>query len=539
MKNIKKYKNFIWIAGITIAVACIIIIIYGIINWTEGKSNKNNNSLDTILTEENASDDGAKASNDQVKTHREDQRDETNQEEKDQDRVNQEELNPDETKQEEANSEGNEEVSKEDAIEEDKEDPQVNNTSGEEIDVSQIMISDNETKDITYGIDVAKWQGIIEWSKVKEAGIDFAIIRVGYRTLDDGVIVEDAYAKYNLQEAKANGIKIGIYFFSTAINEQEAEEEAEWVANYIAPYPITYPVVYNCEGFTNPKNRQYELSKEARTDNAIAFLDTISQKGYTPMFYAAKSELENSQQWDTKELTKKYKIWVAQYVNTFDMENSISSYSGKHAMWQYTSNGKIEGIDASVDLNVAYFGYEETSQAKDDTEVETVTADPAALIQFEEVNEIVTAKSETNLRLVPNSEDDDSIVSTLKYGDSATRTGIGNNGWSRLEYDGEVVYAVSSYLTTDMEYQQNNTPTIQNPEAGIVFTQVEEAVTAKEKTNLRSIPSSESSETIVAVLYHGDAAVRTGIGDNGWSRVEYNGQILYAISSYLEEIEEP
>lgn len=420
----------------------------------------------------------------------------------------------------------------------DKEDPQQENSEGIVMDVMDIEKSKNKTDKITYGIDVAKWQGIIDWDKVKDAGVEFAMIRVGYRTQVSGEITEDPYAKYNLQQAQKYGIKLGAYFFSTAINEKEAKEEAKWVANFIGPYKITYPVAYNCEGFTDPENRQYGMTKEERTNLATVFLDYIKEKGYTPMFYAARNELEESREWDTKILTKKYKIWVAQYPASIETANPKSSYSGSHDMWQYTSNGRVPGIKGAVDLNIAYFGYKKAADAKDDTPVEEVIADPAALINFKEVNETVTAKEVTNLRNIPSLDNDSKVIATLHYKDTAIRTGIGDNGWSRVEYEGKTLYAVSSYLTTDLNYKENAKPTIDNPEAGIDFTEVKEKVTAKIRTNLRLIPSTESDDTIVTSIEHGDIVIRTGLGSNGWSRVEYEGQILYAVTSYLKVVNE-
>ena len=102
-----------------------------------------------------------------------------------------------------------------------------------------------ETNETTFGVDVAKYQGIIDWQKVADSGVDFAMIRVGYRTIADGDLREDPSARYNMQEASKAGIKLGVYFFSTAINEEEVKEEAKWVIDYIAKYPITYPVVYD------------------------------------------------------------------------------------------------------------------------------------------------------------------------------------------------------------------------------------------------------------------------------------------------------
>lgn len=413
-----------------------------------------------------------------------------------------------------------------------------NNSDGVVVDIEEIEKPKNETDDISYGIDVAKWQGVIDWSKVKEAGVDFAMIRIGYRTQVDGKIIEDPYAKYNLQQGQKHGIKLGVYFFSTAVNEKEVKEEAKWVTKYIAPYKITYPVAFNCEGFTNPDNRQYGMTKDERSKLAILFLDYMKDKGYVPMFYGPKSELEDSRDWDTEELSKRYKIWLAHYPDSIDQNNMKSSYSGTYDMWQYTSKGSVPGIKGEVDFNIAYFGYDTYADPKEDKSEKEVIADPGALINFKEVNEKVTAKEITNLRDKPSLDSDSKVVYGLEYGDTAIRTGIGDNGWSRVEYKGKILYAVTSYLTTDLNYQENNKPTVDNPEIGITFSEVKEKVTAKIITNLRLVPSADGDDTIVTSLENGDIAIRTGIGSNGWSRVEYEGQILYAVSNYLEIVED-
>lgn len=305
-----------------------------------------------------------------------------------------------------------------------------------------------ETGTLTYGIDVAKYQGIIDWPQVKAAGMDFAIIRAGYRTSGTGVLCEDAQAKYNMQEAQAAGLKIGVYFFSTALNEAEAIEEAIWLTEFIARYKITYPVVYNCENFKSQESRQYQLSKEQRTQNAVAFLERVRAAGYTPMFYANKSEMENSQDWDMTKLSK-YKIWTAYYPDPTYPQLASSGYPGE-AMWQYTNRGNVPGVDYDVDLNVAYFGYEQEAQPKDDTPVEAVSANVEAHITFQEVNETITAKTRTNVRSVPSSDSPDTVIAQIINGDLVTRTGIGSNGWSRLIYNGQTCYAMSAYLTTEL-----------------------------------------------------------------------------------------
>ena len=154
---------------------------------------------------------------------------------------------------------------------------------------------------------------------------------------------------------------------------------------------------------------------------------------------------------------------------------------------------------------------------------------------FQETNEQVTAKNEVNLRSSMNQGTDDNIVCSLVNGEIALRTGIGENGWSRIEYNGQTLYCVSSYLTTDLSYVP---PAADTDGFKTQFAPVNEKVTAKEVTNLRDIPSVLEPSQVVVQLMHGEGAVRTGIANEGWSRVEYNGQVLYCISSYLELVEE-
>lgn len=387
-----------------------------------------------------------------------------------------------------------------------------------------------ETEDTTFGIDVARYQGTIDWEAVAGEGIDFAMVRIGYRSQEDGSIVEDPNGRYNMQEASRNDIKLGVYFFSTAVNIEEAQEEADWVATTIAQYPITYPVVYDCEGFNNPDSRQFGLSKEERTDIALAFMEAIEGHGYQPMFYGAKNELQEDTQWETSRIEKDYKIWVAQYPDEPYPITENSSYTGQHHMWQYTCEGKIAGIDHYVDKNIAYFGYEDISEPKNTEPPEEAYPDAEATMTFREVNETVTAKIETNLRSEPSQESDDYVMYTLINGETATRIGISPSGWSKVLFHGEVYYALTDYLTTDMNYVVIETP----------FTEVNDWITAKELVNLRNIPSYTSEDSVVvAQLQKGEVITRTGVNEDvGWSRVLYAGQELYCITSYIEVVED-
>lgn len=421
--------------------------------------------------------------------------------------------------------------------------------TGAEVNVVDIVNASNvgENSSITYGIDVSKFQGTIDWAQVASTGINFAMVRVGYRDSVTGEIKADTNAKYNMQEAEKNGIKVGAYFFSTAVNNTEAVEEADWVANYISKYAITYPVGYNCEGFENSKSRQYSLTKDDRSKVAMAFLNEVYNKGYTPIFYASKNEMANDTKWNTSSIGSKYKIWMAWYnQDTSNVANGPSA-GFKYDMWQYSNQGDVPGIKGKVDVNIAYFGYNGTESAKDTSGREVATADVEALMKFTEVNEAVTAKSKTNLRDKPSQGADSTVMATLVNGDTATRTGTSTSGWSRVVYNGATYYAVSSYLTTDTSApaQTATQPAAAPAEAPATsgfktkFTDVNETVTAKEMVNLRSKPSvTDADSAVVVTLYNGQTAVRTGVNNEyGWSRVEYNGQVLYCVSSFIKVVE--
>lgn len=434
---------------------------------------------------------------------------------------------------------------------EDKQDPQTSTkttaggNSGASVDVGAVVVPEAETAEATLGIDVSKYQGTIDWAQVKAAGVEFAMIRVGYRTKATGILYEDPGARYNLQEATKNGIKAGAYFFSSAVTRQEAEEEAAWVASFISKYKITYPVAYNCEGFQSSDSRQYNLTKEDRTAIAAAFLDVIAASGYTPMFYASRNEMEGSAQWDMSVLDSKYRVWVSQYPEKPFPETMRSSYSGTHAMWQYTSQGQVAGIRGAVDVNVAYFGYSKEAEARDPSPAQVVEANPEVGINFTEVAETVTAKDQTNLRNIPSTEGS-TVVYTLKNGETAQRTGVGSNGWDRVIYNGQKLYAVHNFLTADLT--QEPAQDAAEPESaaasqesqpsgagGLTFKTVNEAVTARDRVNLRDQPSTETGQ-VVGTLSYGEAVVRTGISgsaDTGWSRLEVNGQVVYASSRLL------
>lgn len=216
--------------------------------------------------------------------------------------------------------------------------------------------SEKENQEFTFekvtelnGIDVSVYQGNIDWKAVKESGVDFAMIRVGYRGWGTGKIVYDSNYKYNLENALKNGIKCGVYFYTQAINETEAREEADFIIDAIKQYNITYPVVIDSEESTVAKiGRADKLSVEERTKVCDAFCKRVQERGYTGMIYANKFWLNFNL--DMTRLSK-YKIWLAHYTGS---PGNKTDYNGKYDMWQYTSKGNISGISENVDLNIIF-----------------------------------------------------------------------------------------------------------------------------------------------------------------------------------------
>jgi lysozyme len=384
----------------------------------------------------------------------------------------------------------------------------------------------NNVQGKSNGIDVSKWQGKIDWNQVKKDQIDFAFIRIGYRG-ENGVIYKDDNADYNIQQASKAGILVGVYFYSTALNEKEAIEEAKWTLESIKSYSISYPVVYDCEGYKHSSSRTYQLNTNERTQNAKAFLDTIAKEKYETMFYTSLSDMESH--WNMGQIQDKLKIWIAQYSSSIYPQKQKPDYNGQCHAWQYTNKGQVKGIEGNVDMVVCYFKNNKASP-KDTHATLPKTSVPLTEEDkiYSSVNEQVTAKDETNLRALATTKSD--IVTTLKNGEKLTRIGIGTNGWSKLRYKNKTVYAITSYLTTDLSVKEKETEDIVS---GQKFSPQKDKVTAKDEVNLRSVPT--TSGDIVGTLKSGTFLERTAVSEQGWSRLTYKGKSVYAISSYLSQ----
>lgn len=193
------------------------------------------------------------------------------------------------------------------------------------------------------GIDVSAHQQEIDWIAVKAAGVEFAMIRVGYRGYTEGEIQPDEYFVQNIEGARAAGLDVGVYFFSQALDEQEAIDEANYVLEQIKDYPLSYPVIFDWE----------DIEADARTDgmdsvqltkNAIAFCDTIKQAGYRAGVYF--NQRFGYEEFDLESL-QDYVFWLAEY-------NDTPSFSFHFQIWQYCNDGRVDGIKTDVDLNLAF-----------------------------------------------------------------------------------------------------------------------------------------------------------------------------------------
>ena len=202
---------------------------------------------------------------------------------------------------------------------------------------------DGQTQSVK-GIDVSKFQGDIDWQKVADSGVKYAMIRLGLRGYETGKLVTDENFKANVEGATAAGIDVGVYFFTQAINPAEAREEAEYVLNEINGYNITYPVAIDVEDLYNDKARSYNQSKESRTECAIAFMDAIKDAGYNPAIYGNLNTFTK-----LVEVNKlgDYDKWFALYDTQIYFPYEIT-------VWQYSDKGRIDGIEGDVDLNITF-----------------------------------------------------------------------------------------------------------------------------------------------------------------------------------------
>ncbi len=195
------------------------------------------------------------------------------------------------------------------------------------------------------GIDVSSYSGSIDWDKVKSSGIDFVMVRLGGRGYgDSGELYTDEKAVEYINGAQKAGLKVGGYFFSQAISNEEAIEEAEYVKQILADIKLDYPVAYDWEIIKDDSARTDSVSASQATQCAKAFCDKIKEYGYTPMIYSPSRELYFK--YDLTQLSE-YDIWYCEYADT-------PTFYYEFSMWQYSDSGKVDGIEGAVDLNICF-----------------------------------------------------------------------------------------------------------------------------------------------------------------------------------------
>lgn len=212
------------------------------------------------------------------------------------------------------------------------------NTEKVTTDFSQI-VKDYKNDDTQIGIDVSKWQGDIDFSKLKNSGVEFVIIRVGSSNGLNGENFVDSKFIQNIKNANAVGIPVGIYFYSYASTIDRAISDAKWIVEQIKDYKVDLPIAFDWENWGS--FNKFDVSFFGLTNIAKGFMDTIKDAGYDAMFYSSKTYLENI--W----LPTSYPVWLAHYTKN-------TNYTGDYSFWQICSNGRVDGISGDVDINIRY-----------------------------------------------------------------------------------------------------------------------------------------------------------------------------------------
>ena len=206
----------------------------------------------------------------------------------------------------------------------------------------QRMMYSDDTYTSRLGIDISQYQGGIDWAQVKAAGFDFVFIRVGTRGYESGSIYEDECWAENLKEAKEAGLDAGVYFFSGAVSEQEAEEEADYIIEKLNGEPLELGIVLDVETIGSGTSRHDDLSAEQYTANTSAFCERVRAAGYNPIVYS--NIFWEATHYDMTKIGN-YDVWYADYMTT-----PQTPYM--YRFWQYTDSGTVPGINGAVDLDV-------------------------------------------------------------------------------------------------------------------------------------------------------------------------------------------
>ena len=195
------------------------------------------------------------------------------------------------------------------------------------------------------GIDISSYTGEIDWKKVKAAGVDFAMVRLGGRGYgEDSSLYSDDKALEYIKGAQAENIKVGGYFFSQATTSDEAAEEAEYVKDLLDGTKLEYPIAFDWEIIKDENARTDSVSSTQATECAKVFCESIKNYGYKPMIYSPARELYFK--YDLTQL-KDFDIWFVDYTN-------VPEFYYQFTMWQYSETGSVDGIEGTVDLNICF-----------------------------------------------------------------------------------------------------------------------------------------------------------------------------------------
>jgi len=201
------------------------------------------------------------------------------------------------------------------------------------------VIKNYKNDNTQIGIDVSKWQGDIDFSKLKSAGVEFVIIRIGSSTGINGENFIDSKFIQNIKNANSVGIPMGVYFYSYANSVDRAISDAKWIIENIKDYKVELPIAFDWENWGSFNT--YELSFFGLTNMAKRFMDTVKDAGYDAMLYSSKTYLENI--W----MSVDYPVWLAHYTKN-------TNYAGDYSYWQICSNGRVDGINGDVDIDIRY-----------------------------------------------------------------------------------------------------------------------------------------------------------------------------------------
>lgn len=204
------------------------------------------------------------------------------------------------------------------------------------------VVSKYKNENTEIGLDVSEWQDYPDYDKLKDAGVDFVFIRVGGSKLSNGEYFLDKSFEYNIKEANRVGIKAGVYFYSYANNKEKALKDAEWIYDKIKDYEVPLGVAYDWENWSFYND--FGLSFYELTDMANSHLNYFKDRGYEGYLYSSKSYLEEI--W----LKSDFPVWLAHYTKNLEK----SSYTGKYRYWQLCSDGRVDGVDGPVDINIGY-----------------------------------------------------------------------------------------------------------------------------------------------------------------------------------------